>query len=104
MVIVSARREAVRLMQGHGISERRACRQLGISASVLRYAPRPDRNVELRQKVVALTQEHRRHGYRMTSLALGYPGSAGQSLTGVSAISPGGSFGSPAAQKAACAK
>ena len=52
-------------MQGHGISERRACRHLGISASVLRYVPRPDRNVELRQKVVALAQEHRRHGYRM---------------------------------------
>ena len=62
---VSARREAVRVMQGHGISERRACRHLGISASVLRYVPRPDRNVELRQKVVALAQEHRRHGYRM---------------------------------------
>src|SRR5215510_4045536 len=48
-----------------GLSERRAIHLAGISASVLRYRPRPDRNTTLRSRMLELALEHRRHGYRM---------------------------------------
>ena len=53
MVTAPARRELVRWMQTRGLSERRCCRLLGMSASALRYERRADRNAELRQKIVA---------------------------------------------------
>lgn len=65
MVTVLARREAVGLMKALGVSERRACGHVGISASVLRYRAQPDRNEGLRERIVALASQHRRHGYRM---------------------------------------
>jgi putative transposase len=65
VVTVLARREAVGMMKALGVSERRACGHVGISGSVLRYCPRPDRNEELRGRIVALASQHRRHGYRM---------------------------------------
>lgn len=34
------------------MTERHALRVMGMSASALRYVPRPDRNVELRQQIV----------------------------------------------------
>ncbi len=37
-----------------GLSERRALRAVRMSPSAFRYAPRPDRNVELREEIVAL--------------------------------------------------
>lgn len=65
-----ARRELVRWMQTRGLSERRCCRLLGMSASALRYEPRADRNTELRQKIVAIAQRHRRYGAAMIYLKL----------------------------------
>lgn len=41
-----------------------------MSASALRYRPRPDRNVELRQKIVTLAQRHNRYGAGMIYLKL----------------------------------
>lgn len=41
-----------------------------MSASALRYRPRPDRNVDLRQKIVTLAQRHRRYGAEMIYLKL----------------------------------
>ena len=41
-----------------------------MSASALRYEPRPDRNTELRQRIVALAQRHRRYGAGMIYLKL----------------------------------
>jgi len=71
VVTVPARREAVRLMvQAKGLSERRALALAGMSASVLRYEPRPDGNAELRRAIVDLAQRHRRHGYRMIHMRL----------------------------------
>src|SRR5207245_7732365 len=35
-----------------------------------RYAPRPDRNVDLRQRIVALAQRHKRYGVGMIHLKL----------------------------------
>ncbi len=41
-----------------------------MSASALRYRPREDRNVELREHSVALAHRHRRYGVGMISLKL----------------------------------
>jgi hypothetical protein len=41
-----------------------------MSASVLRYQPRPDRNAELRTSIVALAQRNRRYGVGMFYLKL----------------------------------
>ena len=68
MVTAPARRELVRWMQTKGLSERRGLQV--VSASALRYQPRPDRNQELRERIVALAQRHRRYGVGMIHLKL----------------------------------
>ena len=70
MVTAPARREAVGWMRNRGLSERKALKLVSMSASALRYRPRPDRNIELRQKIVALAQRHRRYGAGMIYLKL----------------------------------
>jgi transposase InsO family protein len=70
MVSAPARREQVRYMVGKGLSERQALAIVGMSASSYRYAPRPDRNVVLRERIVALAQRHRRYGVGMIHLKL----------------------------------
>lgn len=57
-------------MRSKGLSERAALRIVGMSASALRYRPVPDRNVSLRQQIVALAQRHRRYGAGMIYLKL----------------------------------
>jgi putative transposase len=52
------------------LSERHALRVIGMSASSLRYRPAPDRDVELRERIVALAQRHRRYGSEMIYLKL----------------------------------
>lgn len=64
------RRELVRWMMPKGLSERRALRIVGMSASALRYRPAPDRNVVLRERIVLLAQRHRRYGAGMIYLKL----------------------------------
>ena len=70
MVSAPARREQVRYMARKGLSERRALRVVGMSASALRYTPRPDRNVELRAQIQALAHRHKRYGVGMIYLKL----------------------------------
>lgn len=70
MVTAPARRELVRWMRTRGLTERRSLAIAGMSASSLRYQPRPDRNVELRARIVALAQRHRRYGVGMIHLKL----------------------------------
>jgi putative transposase len=41
-----------------------------MSASALRYQPRPVRNVLLRARIVALAQRHRRYGVGMIHLKI----------------------------------
>lgn len=65
-----ARRELVRCMQEKGLTERRSLAIARMSASSLRYQPRPDRNIELRARIVALAQRHRRYGVGMIHLKL----------------------------------
>jgi transposase InsO family protein len=71
VVTVSARREVVCFLRDQKrLSERRALAVMGMSASVLRYALRPDGNGELRSRVLDLAHRHRRHGYRMIHMRL----------------------------------
>ena len=63
-----AKRELVRWMVTQGLSERRCQGVVGMSASALRYEPRPDQNVALRAQIVALAQRHRRYGVGMIYL------------------------------------
>lgn len=70
MVKAPARREAVRVLSGHGLSERRALRIVSMSASAYRYQPAPDRNLALREQIIALAQRHRRYGAGMIYLKL----------------------------------
>jgi putative transposase len=48
----------------HGLSERTACKLLGVERSSYRYEPRPDRNAELRDVLVKLARQKPRYGYR----------------------------------------
>ena len=57
-------------MQTQGLSERRGLQVVHMSASALRYQPRPDRNQGLRERIVALAQRHRRYGVGMIHLKL----------------------------------
>jgi putative transposase len=68
MVTAPARRELVRWMHAQGLSERRGLQVVRMSASALRYQPRPDRNQTLRERIVALAQRHRRYGVGMIHL------------------------------------
>lgn len=57
-------------MNCQGLSERRALRVIGMSASAYRYQPAVDRNCDLRHKIIALAQRHRRYGSGMIYLKL----------------------------------
>ena len=57
-------------MTGRGLSERRALRVIGMSASAYRYRPVADRNSALKAQIVALAQRHRRYGAGMIYLKL----------------------------------
>ncbi len=70
MVSAPSRRDLVRHMSEQGISERRALRLVGMSASAYRYQPVADRNSVLKEKIVALAQRHRRYGAGMIYLKL----------------------------------
>lgn len=70
MVSAPARRELVRHMTSHGLSERRSLSIIGMSASALRYEPVSDRNCVLKEKIIDLAQRHRRYGAGMIYLKL----------------------------------
>ena len=53
-----------------GLSERRALAVVHMSASAYRYQPGPDRNAELRERIVALAQRYKRYGVGMIHLKL----------------------------------
>jgi putative transposase len=70
MVSARGRRVTVGWMQTKGLSQRRAIEVVRMSATVLRYQPRPDRDTELRTSIVELAQRHRRFCLGMIYLKL----------------------------------
>lgn len=59
----AAKREAAGLIEQElRLRERRCCRVLGISRSLVRYVPRPDRNGLLRARLKELAEARRRFG------------------------------------------
>jgi putative transposase len=52
------------VIERHGLSQRRACRLIGIDHSVLRYQPRRPNDTELRNLLRELAAQRRRFGYR----------------------------------------
>ncbi|MBZ4187010.1 IS3 family transposase [Thermomonas sp. RSS23] len=70
LVTAPARRELVRHLVDKGLSERRSLAVVRMSASAYRYAPRPDRKIELRARIQALAQRHTRYGVGMIHLKL----------------------------------
>ncbi len=70
MVTAPERRELVRQMVNRGLSERRSLAVVQMSVSAFRYAPRPDGNGELRERIQALAQRHKRYGVGMIHLKL----------------------------------
>ena len=73
----AAQRLAVsRVMERHGLSQRHACRLVGIDRSTLRYqGKRPD-DAALRQRLRELAAERRRFGYRRLGWMLAREGHA----------------------------
>src|SRR5690348_8453166 len=51
-------------MERFQYSERQACKLVEVDRSSYRYEPRPDRNGELREALVALARQKPRYGYR----------------------------------------
>jgi putative transposase len=46
------------------MSERTACKLLGVERSSYRYESRPERNIELREALVKLSRQKPRYGHR----------------------------------------
>ena len=70
-------REDVAFAQAeHGVSERRACKLLGVDRASYRYEPKPDRNAELREELVKLARQKPRYGYRRLHAVLERRGQA----------------------------
>jgi putative transposase len=68
---VSVKREVVAEMTASGVSERAACRAVGLSRSSQRYQPRAKgERCGLAAEIVALAQQHRRYGYRRITALL----------------------------------
>lgn len=55
---------------GHDVSERRACRALGVDRSSHRYQSRRPADLELRARIRALAHDRRRFGYRRLFILL----------------------------------
>lgn len=71
MVTPAVRRNVVaHVVAAHDVSERRACRTLGVDRSSHRYRSRRPTDAELRARIRALAHERRRFGYRRLFILL----------------------------------
>jgi putative transposase len=57
-------------LQQRGLSQRAACRYLGLNRATVRYIPRPDKDAALVQSLTDYAQKRRRRGYRKAWNAL----------------------------------
>lgn len=71
MVTLAQRREAIaHLETAHEMSERRACRIIGVDRTSVRYKRTKPDDAELRARITALAHERRRFGYRRLYILL----------------------------------
>jgi putative transposase len=71
MVTPAARRNVIaHVVAGHDVSERRACRTLGVDRSSHRYRSRRPDDAGLRARIRTLAHERRRFGYRRLFILL----------------------------------
>lgn len=70
MTPAAHREAAAHLRSAHGMSERRACRVLGVDRTSVRYQATRPPDAELRERLRALAQERRRFGYRRLHVLL----------------------------------
>lgn len=71
MVTPQGKREAVAYVEeAHHVSERRACRVLGVERSLVRYSFTRPPDTALRERLKALAAERRRFGYRRLAVFL----------------------------------
>lgn len=71
MVTPAQRREAVAYLEAtHEMSERRACRVIGVDRKMVRYRCTKAGDEELRARIKALAHERRRFGYRRIHILL----------------------------------
>lgn len=63
-------------LQERGLSQRAACRYLGVNRATVRYTPRPDGSAELVKSLTAYAQKRRRRGYRKAWIAMRRAGQA----------------------------
>jgi putative transposase len=64
MELVGRRQDVAYVVAEYGVSERRACRLLGMDRSSYRYEPQPDQDTQLRQELITLARQKPRFGYR----------------------------------------
>jgi putative transposase len=74
--LVGVRQDVAFAMEKFSLSERRACELNDIDRTSYRYEPRPDRNVELRAKLIDLARKKPRFGYRRLGALLERNGEA----------------------------
>jgi putative transposase len=77
MVSVPARRSAVAYATGKGLSQRRACTLIGVGRSALRYrSAKAERDAPVLVRMVALSAQYPRYGYRRIAIFLARDGHA----------------------------
>jgi len=64
MVSPGSKRKVVAHLMSQGVSRKRACRLCGLSRRSSRTSPSLDRRQGLREKVLALAEQHPRYGFR----------------------------------------
>ena len=73
MVKPAHKREAVKMMIQHNISQRWACKEIGLSRSLLVYrSKQTDKDRELLEPVKKLSEKYPRFGYRRIAVMLGW--------------------------------
>jgi putative transposase len=64
MELAGMRQDVAFAIEQFPVTERRACKLVGLDRSSYRYEPRLDRNAALRQELVTLARQKPRYGYR----------------------------------------
>lgn len=73
MVTPAQKREAVRMMQARNVSQRRACKEIGVSRSHMVYKPKqPLKDKPLIESIKVLSEKYPRFGYRRIGVMLGW--------------------------------